>query len=253
MDTLRKKREKINIPMPLSGEFRYDEPMAPHTTFRIGGPADLWVRPATEIFPEYAAELLAFARREGVPVYILGGGANLVVADKGIRGIVLDSSGWSGWELISSGVLRIRSGTAVDALVDAAAEQGWAGPEFLAGMPGTIGGAVWMNARCGEKSISDILIRTEIIDFAGESAKRLWVPYKDAEFSYKKSPFQHRDALILSAEFSVKGGAACELRRIVEALRKDREAKGHFRAPSAGSAFKNNRAFGKPTGKILDE
>jgi UDP-N-acetylmuramate dehydrogenase len=98
MDTLRKKLEKINIPKPCSGEFRYDEPRAPHTTFRLGGPADLWVRPAAEIFPEYAAGLLAFARREGIPVFILGGGANLVVADKGIRGIVLDTGCWSGWE-----------------------------------------------------------------------------------------------------------------------------------------------------------
>jgi UDP-N-acetylmuramate dehydrogenase len=284
MDTLRKKREKINIPLPRFGEFRYDEPMALHTTFRIGGPADLWVKPAAEIFPEYAAELLALTRREGIPVFVLGGGANLVVADKGIRGVVLDTGCWSGWEFgaapglgggaanarlapgepvceggpvqsaaAGDGVLRVRSGTVMDALVDAAAEQGWAGPEFLAGMPGTIGGAVWMNARCGEKSISDILIGTEIIDFSGESVKRLWVPYEAGDFSYKKSPFQNMDAMILSVEFSIKTGDSHKLRRDLEALRRDREVKGHYRAPSAGSAFKNNRAFGKPTGKIIDE
>jgi UDP-N-acetylmuramate dehydrogenase len=138
----------------------------------------------------------------------------------------------------------------MDALVGAAAEQGWAGPEFLAGMPGTVGGAVWMNARCMEKSISGMLIETEIID---ETCKQEIVPYKDGDFSYKKSPFQGREVLILSAKFRVYGRETEEIRREAESLRRDREAKGHFRAPSAGSAFKNNRAFGKPTGKIIDE
>jgi UDP-N-acetylmuramate dehydrogenase len=138
----------------------------------------------------------------------------------------------------------------MDALVDAAAERGRGGLGFLAGMPGTLGGAVWMNARCMEKSISGVLAGTEILD---ESGGRLIVPYRDGDFSYKKSPFQDRDVLILSAEFRVYERDARELHLEAETLRRDRQAKGHFRAPSAGSAFKNNRAFGKPTGKILDE
>jgi UDP-N-acetylmuramate dehydrogenase len=138
----------------------------------------------------------------------------------------------------------------MNALVDAAAGQGRGGLEFLAGMPGTLGGAVWMNARCGERSVSDVLAGTEILD---ESGGRLFVPYKDGDFSYKKSPFQGRDVLVLSAELRVYERDTEELCREAEALRRDRRAKGHFRAPSAGSAFKNNRAFGKPTGKIIDE
>jgi UDP-N-acetylmuramate dehydrogenase len=262
MDTLRKIPEKINIPRPPSGSFRFDEPMALHTTFKVGGPADFWVRPEGDCFPGYAAELLRFARCQGVPVFVLGGGANLVVADQGIRGIVLDSSGWTGWKAdtaVSTDIsgsdasVRVRSGTAVDALVDALAEQGWAGPEFLAGMPGTVGGAVWMNARCQEKSISDMLIETEIIDMDGVSLDPFWVSYQDEDFSYKRSPFQNRNVLITGARFSLKRGAPEELRRTAVTLRQDREAKGHFRAPSAGSVFKNNRDFGKPAGKILDE
>jgi UDP-N-acetylmuramate dehydrogenase len=229
--------------------------MALHTTFKTGGPADIWVRPQGDCFPGYAAELFGFARREGVPVFVLGGGANLVAADRGIRGIVLDTGGWTGWDTRTGppSAVLVRSGTAVDALIDALAEKGWAGLEFLAGMPGTVGGAVWMNARCQEKSVSDILLETEIIDMDGVSPDPLWVPYKDADFSYKRSPFQGRRVLITAARFSLTRGKAEDLRRTAAALRHDREAKGHFRAPSAGSAFKNNRAFGKPTGKIIDE
>jgi UDP-N-acetylmuramate dehydrogenase len=235
--------------------------MAGHTTFRVGGPVDVWVRPEGDCFPGYAAELIAFARHEGIPVFVLGGGANLVVADRGIRGIVLDSGGWTGWEVQAcqagqgrrGAVVRVRSGTAVDALADALAERGWAGPEFLAGMPGSVGGAVWMNARCGENSVSDILIETEIVDMNGASLDPFWVPCKDGDFSYKRSPFQGRKVLITAACFALKREEPEALRRTAAVLRRDREAKGHFRVPSAGSVFKNNRAFGKPTGKIIDE
>jgi UDP-N-acetylmuramate dehydrogenase len=110
-----------------------------------------------------------------------------------------------------------------------------------------------MNARCQERSVSDLLIETEIIDADGVSLAPFWVPYKDEDFSYKRSPFQDRKVLITAARFSLARGDPEELRRIAAALRRDREAKGHFRAPSAGSAFKNNRSFGKPTGKIIDE
>jgi UDP-N-acetylmuramate dehydrogenase len=243
--------ERVSRETGFSGEFRFAEAMASHTTFRVGGPADLWVRPDAACFPECAAALLVLAREAGIPVFILGGGANIVVSDRGIRGVVLDTGAWTGWEFReAAGAVAVRAGTTMDALVDAAAERGRGGLEFLAGMPGTLGGAVWMNARCMERSISDALVRTTILD---ESGGRLVVPYKDGDFSYKKSPFQGRDVLILSAEFKVYVRDAEEIRREAETLRHDREAKGHYCAPSAGSAFRNNRAFGRPTGKIIDE
>jgi UDP-N-acetylmuramate dehydrogenase len=254
MDTLRKIPEKINIPRPPLGAFRFDEPMALHTTFKVGGPADIWIRPEGSGFPEYAAALIGFARNEGIPVFVLGGGANLVVADRGIRGIVLDTGGWTGWEPpAEEGTVTVRSGTLVDALVDALAKQGRAGFESFAGMPGAVGGAVWMNARCQESSISDLLLETEIIDMDGASLDPLWIPLKNGDFSYKRSPFQDRRVLITRAGFSLRKGEAEDLRRTAAALRREREKRGQFRAPSAGSAFKNNRAFGKPTGKIIDE
>jgi UDP-N-acetylmuramate dehydrogenase len=240
-----------------AGELRQDEPMAGHTTFKVGGPADVWARPAPECFPGFAAALAEKTRSLGIPLFILGGGANLVVADRGIRGVVLDAAGWTGWgfsvpaapegALVS---MTVRSGTPADAAADAAAKQGLGGLEFLAGMPGSIGGAVWMNARCYEKQVSDVLVETEILD---EAQQRIRTPRAQGEFGYKKSPFQNRSVLILAAEFRLENRAEEAIRGDMEAFRKDREAKGHYRYPCAGSVFKNNRDFGKPAGKIIDE
>ncbi|MDR2069359.1 MAG: UDP-N-acetylmuramate dehydrogenase [Spirochaetaceae bacterium] len=259
MDTLRKILEKINTEAGFRGDIRYDEPLAGHTTFRVGGPADVWIRPEGDVFPSYAAFLLDRARAAGIPVFILGGGANLVVSDRGIRGIVLDTGGWSGLEAaVLSGdeegeagpQVLIRGGTPVDKAAEALAAQGLGGLEFLAGMPGSIGGAVWMNARCYDRSVSDVLAGTEILD---ESLHRTWVPFKTEDFSYKKSPFQNREVLILRARFRLYPRPAADIRREMEEHRRDRDAKGHYRFPSAGSAFKNSRAFGRPLGQIIDE
>jgi UDP-N-acetylmuramate dehydrogenase len=249
MLTLQQFIEKINSRTGFTGLLAYDEPMAWHTTFRVGGPADLFIRPEGDTFPAYAAPLREAARREGIPLFVLGGGANIVVPDRGIRGIVLDSGGWRGAAAEGSGLL-VRSGTPVDDAVEAAAAAGLGGLEFLAGMPGTMGGAVWMNARCYGTSLSDVLTETEILD---ESGGRLWVPARPEDFGYKKSPFQNRQALILQARLALAPRPEREIRREMEERRRDREAKGHYRFPSAGSAFKNNRDFGKPTGKIIDE
>jgi UDP-N-acetylmuramate dehydrogenase len=240
--------ENINNQIEFAGGLRYNEPMALHTTFKVGGPADVWVRPEKQV-PEYASFLLRSAKAEGIPVFILGGGANLVVSDKGFRGIVLDTGGWQGWEWTDSG-FAVRSGTQVAAAAVAAAEHGLRGLEFLAGMPGSIGGAVWMNARCYETSVSDVLQEIEILD---EQFNRTRIPYAPEDYGYKKSPFQHRNVLILSAAFRMNKGNQTEIQEKMAVFLRDREAKGHYRFPSAGSAFKNNRRFGKPAGKIIDE
>jgi UDP-N-acetylmuramate dehydrogenase len=246
--------ETIAAETGFAGEIRCGEPMAAHTTFKTGGPADLWVRPSGDSFPDFAAALLRQARSMDIPLFILGGGANLVAADQGIRGIVLDTSGWSGCFAANGDCgevsMTVRAGTVVDEAVEAAAERGWGGLEFLAGMPGSVGGAVWMNARCYEKQVSGVLARTEILD---ENFKRVWVPCRAEDFSYKRSPFQKRDVLILAAEFRLEKREIADIRREMAAHRLDREEKGHYRCPSAGSVFKNNREFGKPTGKIIDE
>ncbi|MDR0584108.1 MAG: UDP-N-acetylmuramate dehydrogenase [Treponema sp.] len=250
---------------PCGLELIYNEPMAAHTTFKVGGPADCYVKPLGDGFPAFAARLLRAARADGTPVFILGGGANIVVSDRGIRGIVLDTSGWTG-EAGKGGrfgnglALTFRCGTSADDAAEKAAAAGLSGLEFLAGMPGSIGGAVWMNARCYEREIADVLTETGILDFSEDGGSKgeafpgiLRVPADKAAFGYKRSPFQNRPCLILSAGFALKPGRGREIRNEMEAHRRDREARGHYRYPSAGSVFRNNRTFGKPSGKIIDE
>jgi len=230
---------------------RYDEPMSRHTTFKVGGNADVWVKPPKKIFPSYSAKLLAAANREKIPVFIVGGGANLVVSDKGIRGIVLDTNAYSGVTHRDDGSISVLSGTTMDDLVDSTAALKLSGVEFLAGMPGSVGGALWMNARCYDRSMSDVLIETEILT---EDFQRQRIPFCPDDFGYKKSPFQNRRVLILSARFAVTlAHDPSAIHAEINRCRKDRTDKGHYRFPSAGSAFKNNRDFGIPSGKIIDE
>jgi UDP-N-acetylmuramate dehydrogenase len=245
-------------------EYRFNEPMSGHTTFRVGGPADLWIRPRGRAFPILAGLVLRRAREEGIPLFILGGGANLVVSDRGIRGIVLDTGGWTGLceGEGSPSSLWIRAGTPVDQAVELAAGRSLSGLEFLAGMPGSVGGMVWMNARCYGRSVSDALGEIEFLVLPDPSQSRgpdpAWgeiqrAPVNREDFGYKKSPFQTMEALILAACFVLAPGSPERIRSEMEALRRDRGERGQYRYPSAGSAFKNDRALGAPTGKIVDE
>jgi UDP-N-acetylmuramate dehydrogenase len=131
-----------------------------------------------------------------------------------------------------------------------AASLGLSGLEFLAGMPGTIGGAVWMNARCYDHEAADILAETAIID---ENLEYVKILRNVNAFSYKKSPFQDKNIVIVSASFILRPRPEAEIRKEMTSHRDDREKKGHYRYPSAGSVFKNNRSYGKPSGKIIDE
>lgn len=248
----------------------YEEPMKEHTTFKVGGPADCFLRPYGGGFLLFCADLLERAHNNKIPVFILGGGANIVVSDKGIRGIVLDITDWKGQiETSDEHEIIFNSGTPINKACEEALSAGFTGLEFLAGMPGTIGGAVYMNARCYGSEISDILNWTEIISYSERGIKNEKSEVKNENlktglikriytnkaggFGYKQSPFQSMDSLILSASFKVNKGDKNKISYVMEKNKTDRKTKGHFLFPSAGSIFKNNHDFGKPTGAIIDE
>jgi len=233
-------------------DIRYDEPMSLHTTFKVGGTADCYLRPKGDGFPFFCASLLSRIKEEGLPFFILGGGANIVVSDRGIRGIVIDTGAWEGSVLTEEGLI-IKSGTTMDEAVQSAAASELGGLEFLAGMPGTVGGAVFMNARCYDREISDVLAWTEIVDFNGSESLIKRITAEKSGFSYKRSPFQGKENLILAACFKLIHGNKKNILDEINKNKQDRRDKGHYLFPSAGSAFKNNRDFGKPTGKIIDE
>lgn len=229
--------------------------MASHCSFRIGGSADALVRPKDA---EAAALLLSAASEAGVPVFVLGAGANILVGDRGIRGIVLDAGGLSaaGFERDARGraLLVAGAGLSIDELCLEALCRGLGGLEDFAGMPGTVGGSVFMNARCYEREMSQVLAWVESVDAGGAVERRGLDP---SQWSYKRSPYQAGGAqggdLVVAAAFALEPADPSALATTMRSRRADREAKGHYRLPSAGSVFKNNHAFGKPSGKILDE
>jgi UDP-N-acetylmuramate dehydrogenase len=238
---------------PCEIDVRYDEPMSAHCTFKVGGPADCWLRPSGGDFSAFASALFEAARAENIPVFVLGGGANILVADEGVRGIVLDTGGLAGEAGRGPGRLIFRSGTGLDDAAEIAASAGLSGLEFFAVMPGSVGGAVWMNARCYGRDTAGVLAETEVIDFSASPPLFQRLPAVSAEFGYKRSPFQGLDVLILSAAFNLVPKDPALIRAEMASFRSDRENKGHYRFPSAGSVFKNDEGFGKPTGKIIDE
>jgi len=288
MNNVRKLWENSNITAlhpGLAASVRFDEPMSAHTTFRVGGPADLLASPSN------AAELVAVIDLftiNDIPVSILGGGSNLLVSDKGIRGAVvtLDAfnasgrlheagsaparaatvlpSGTAGDPSPSGILVRSGAGASMKELTEWCLTESLSGVERFAGLPGSVGGAVFMNARCYERSVSDVFFAAELLHFRSGGCTLETRAFDPADWDYKKSPFQRRTGadpliladdtlLILAATFSLQPGEGPKIREEMDGWIRDRELKGHFRFPSAGSMFKNNHAFGKPSGKIIDE
>lgn len=229
-----------------------------HTTFAIGGPADLFVRISTR---NELLSVLDAVERESIPFFILGGGANLLVGDRGIRGIVLDLGtcrrisfpGEKPHPADRDLRVRAEAGISVDELCLALLSRGISGLENFYGMPGSLGGSLFMNARCYEEDISAHL---RSISCRKPGGDRIEVDYSAEDWAYKRSPFQPggrlEGSIVLEAEFTLKDGMPTAIARRMRERRLDRIAKGHYRAPSAGSMFKNNRAFGAPTGVILE-
>jgi UDP-N-acetylmuramate dehydrogenase len=243
MDTVRNMFENINTTV-----FR-DESLASHTSFKIGGPADYFCRPET---PAILGDLLRAADEFRLPVTIIGGGTNLLVADAGVRGLVIETGGLNGIE-IHGDILRAASGTEANTVAETAAEHGLGGLDFCYALPGSIGGAVYMNARCYGAEISDVLEWAAYIDDSGITRR---LEAGDGGFGYKHTPFNTGKlgrAVITAAGFRLRREDSESINRRMNKYRTDREAKGHFRAPCAGSVFKNDREIGSPTGRIIDE
>lgn len=243
---LRNYHPKINI----RGDVRYNEPMAGHTTFRVGGPADIFAVP---VDTDDLQALLTFARDEGLPWFVLGGGANILVADRGIRGLVISMAAFDSIRSppgkAGRTTLSVGAGLPISDASAWAANHGLSGLEFIFAMPGSTAGAAWMNARCYGREIFDILSHVDLLDESGHPER--YVP-RPQDFAYKASPFQNRTCVMTEIAFGLAHGSPEALWKEMREHESDRRAKGHFAAPCAGSMFKNNRAFGKPSGAIID-
>jgi len=229
----------------IDGVVKRDEPMAGHTSFRLGGPADLYVAPRSA--DDVGAVTRACAAA-AIPCFLLGGGTNLLVADRGVRGVVLDLTGLDGMT-VDGDCVTARAGSSVSGLAELAGRNGLSGFEFAYALPGTVGGAVWMNARCYDGEISGILDWAEYVADDGTPCRRR---KESGEWAYKLSPFQSMRVPILCARFRLAPGDPARIAAAMKEHHADRVQKGHFRFPCAGSIWKNNREFGAPTGRLVD-
>ena len=214
-----------------------DEPMSRHTTFRIGGPARRMLRPAD---PDQAAAILRLCREAGIKPFFLGNGSNLLVDDAGFDGVIvatdaLDSTvSVSGEDFIHAG-----SGVLLPHLANLAAEAGLSGLEFASGIPGSVGGAVRMNAGAYGGEMSQVVERVDYLDEEGEYHT---LTGAECAFSYRHSIFCKQHWLITGALFRLTRRDPVEIRGDMAELSRRRREKQPLDYPSAGSTFKRPQA-----------
>lgn len=251
-----------NIKNLYKGRLLPDEPMSLHTTMKVGGNAELFAEPE-DVFS--LALVISECKKNSVDFFILGGGSNLIVSDEGFCGVVISMNAFSSIKF-ENRIVVCGSGVETSRAVEFFAENGISGMESFAGLPGTCGGACYMNARCYSNDISSKIKFVEYLDLENfdensykflEKHIKMYHNNKDcAQWTYKHSPFMKKSVVITKVAFKAE---ECQLEKIselkaaCESFIKDREQKGHFKAPSSGSVFKNNRDFGEPSGKLIDE
>ncbi len=213
------------------GEALRDAPLAPRTTIRVGGPADLLVRPAD---PDALAELLRAVRELAVPLHVLGGGANTLVADAGVRGVVLRLPPDLAGEDARGETLLLGAGQPTSRLWVRAHALGLVGMEFIAGIPGTLGGALAMNAGTRIGEMKDVVRRVELATADGAG-------FVDAEalaFAYRTCRLP-AGAVATRIELSLRPGDVAESERTMQEDRRRRRSTQPLDRPSFGSTFRN--------------
>jgi UDP-N-acetylmuramate dehydrogenase len=219
------------------GPLREEEPLARHTTFGIGGPADAYFVASS---PETLGRAVALCHRYQTPFFILGSGSNILVGDGGIRGVTIENRAtqMEGPEPEDDGgIVQAGSGASLASLARGLARQGWAGLEWAAGIPGTVGGAVVYNAGAYGGCLADVLISVRIANSHGEKP----VPAADLGLTYRGSAFTRgllEGKAVLSASFRVLRSEASQLTQRVSELDRRRLA-AQPRGRNAGSIFKN--------------
>ncbi len=223
--------------------------LAPYTTFRIGGPARYFIRPESAIQFKTAIE---WALDSGIQFFVLGGGANILIHDSGYDGLVVHT-GKLDRVSIDEKKVHAECGVVVDNLVQQSLEHSLRGLELAAGLPGTVGGALFMNARAYESEFSRVVRWVQVLNVGKERVEEDLLNRDELDFSYKSSVFQHKKLYVYSVNFELCQGERMEIGKNIEQIRQKRRDAGQFSYPNAGCIFKNSYETGKPTGQIIDE
>ena len=222
-----------------------DEPMKQHTTFRVGGNADYFVIPQSA---EEVKNIVALCKEADMPYYILGNGSNLLVGDKGYRGVIIQIYKEMNNIRIDGDKVIAQAGALLSRVGTATLEAELTGFEFAAGIPGTVGGAVFMNAGAYGGEMKDIIANATVLTQDGDIVT---INKEDLELGYRTSVIAKKGYVVLEAEYQLQKGDKEAIRARMDELKVQRVTKQPLEYPSAGSTFK--RPEGYFAGKLIQD
>lgn len=227
----------------MSAEIREGVPLKDYTSYKIGGPARYFCEPHSVA---QLKDALAFGQEHKLPIYILGCGTNVLVSDSGVDGLVIRIAANFAYLSFQDGVVQVGSGFLLDRLITALAEEGLGGFEVLAGIPGSVGGGIFMNTGAYGVTLGDFVQESIVMDFQG-FIRRL--PHAEHAFSYRHSVFQEQELIVLETLIRVEPRPREEILERIAATKEKRRR--HPRLPSCGSTFRNPP--GTYAGKVIEE
>ncbi len=222
-----------------------DEPMSCHTTFRVGGMADFFVTPKNANEVKDAIEI---CREEGMPYYIIGNGSNLLVSDKGYRGVIIQIYKEMNEITVEDGKVKAQAGALLSGIAAKALAAELTGFEFASGIPGTIGGACVMNAGAYGGEMKDVLESVTVLTGEGEIIE---LGRNELELGYRTSVIAKKGYIVLGAVMKLEHGDAVNIKAYMDELKEKRVTKQPLEYPSAGSTFK--RPEGHFAGKLIED
>lgn len=227
-----------------SDGIKYNEPMKNHTSFKVGGPVDILLLPKTS---KQISEAIKLCNSYGMNFYIMGNGSNLIVRDGGYRGVIIKLTSID--KVITDGeYLKAEAGASLSTAAKVALEFSLTGFEFASGIPGTVGGAVTMNAGAYGPEIKDVIEYAILMDIEGNQFK---LNKEELELSYRSSIVQKNNYIVLEAVFKLEKGIYDVIKSRMEELNRRRAEKQPLDYPSAGSTFK--RPIGYFAGKLIED
>lgn len=235
--------EKYALSLECSAEREVS--MKNYTSFKVGGPAELFLSPEDV---GQTAKLVRFCEKEEIPVFVLGKGSNLLVSDRGIKGAVIYTGKQCGISLVDENTVRAQSGASLAQLCTFALENSLSGLEFAYGIPGTVGGAVFMNAGAYGGEMKDVLLNSEYVSTDGTSGE---LDNEAMELSYRHSAYENSNLVITAASVRLAPADRNEIKSTMNDILTRRKEKQPLEYPSAGSTFK--RPEGNFAGALIEQ
>lgn len=217
--------------------FEHGAPLKQYCSMKIGGACDLLVKPNSE---GMLAELIPLCRGEGIPYFILGRGSNVLFSDSGFRGVVIRIGSELGGVTVEGSTIIAGAGAALSAVCAAALEQGLSGAEFAYGIPGSVGGALYMNAGAYGGEMKDIVVSCRYID---ENDELREMTAQEMGLSYRHSIFAERACVITSVTMRLSRADKAEIKQKMDELMQKRKSKQPLEYPSCGSTFKRPEGY----------